>query len=214
MNYLLQLTAVLLSLASPLSALPTDPFAGPVSIAALPTTENGLSEACKDVTVIFARGTSEAGNVGEIAGPPWFSALRSSLGTAKIGVQGVTYPATVAGYLAGGDSAGSTEMLRLINLASTQCPSTKIVLGGYSQGAQLVHNAAKKLTAAVTAKIAAVVVFGDPFRGDAVGTVASSKVDSICHDLDVVCTGFGGFITHLTYGNDAAAASAFVVARV
>lgn len=141
----------------------------------LPTTENGLtsSTACKAVTVIFARGTNEAGNVGEIAGPPWFSRLRASLGTAATTVQGVTYTANVAGYTAGGSATGSKEMLRLINLAATQCPSTKIVLGGYryvksccqinantywqyrSQGAQLVHNAAASLTSAVTAKIAA-----------------------------------------------------------
>lgn len=46
-------------------------------------------------------------------------------------VQGVTYVANVQGYQAGGSAAGSTEMLRLINLAATKCPSTKIVLGGY-----------------------------------------------------------------------------------
>jgi len=74
---------------------------------------------------------NEAGNVGSIAGPPWFEALRTSLTTANIGVQGVTYSASVGGYLAGGDAAGSTEMLRLINLASSKCPNTKIVLGGY-----------------------------------------------------------------------------------
>lgn len=83
------------------------------------------------MTLIYARGTNEDGNVGTVAGPPWFTRLRAALGTSLINVQGVTYSATVAGYLAGGDAAGSTEMLRLINLASTQCPSTKIVLGGY-----------------------------------------------------------------------------------
>ena len=132
MYSLLTIATVLFSLTSPLSAFPTDPFPGPTnSPRALPTTENGLSGACKDVTLIFARGTNEAGNVGEIAGPPWFNALRTALGTARIAVQGVTYSATITGYLAGGDSAGSKEMLRVINLASSQCPSTKIVLGGY-----------------------------------------------------------------------------------
>lgn len=37
----------------------------------------------------------------------------------------------------------------------TQCPSTKIVMSGYSQGGQLVHNAASKLTAAQTARVSA-----------------------------------------------------------
>ena len=62
------------------------------------TTENGLStDACKSLIVIYARGTNEAGNVGEIAGPPFFAQLRSRLGTAKVTVQGVAYSATVAG---------------------------------------------------------------------------------------------------------------------
>jgi cutinase len=116
---------LLISLLQTLSAFPLDVRQS------LPTTENGLSGACKAVAVIFARGTNEAGNVGDIAGPPWFSKLRSSLGTSLITVQGVTYAANTAGYLAGGDAAGSTEMLRLINLAASKCPSTKIVLGGY-----------------------------------------------------------------------------------
>lgn len=61
------------------------------------------------------------------------------------------------------------------------------------------------------AKVALVVVFGDPFNGRAVGTVSSSKVKNICHDQDIICTGSGGFATHLNYGNDAAAAANFVI---
>ena len=64
----------------------------------LPTTENGLStEACKALIVIYARGTNEDGNVGKIAGPPFFSQLRSKLGTSKVTVQGVDYAANVFG---------------------------------------------------------------------------------------------------------------------
>lgn len=62
---------------------------------------------------------------------------------------------TLNRYLLGGSPSGTTTYLNTINQASTQCPSTKIVVGGYSQGAQILHNAAEKLTAAVTAKIAA-----------------------------------------------------------
>jgi len=46
--------------------------------------------------------------------------------------------------------------------AIQKCPATKVVISGYSQGGQLVHNAAAQLPASVTAKIAAAVVFGDP----------------------------------------------------
>lgn len=138
----------------------------------LSSTRNDLvSGACKALTVIFARGTTEAGNVGSIAGPPFFSALNSAIGAASVAVQGVDYPADVAGFLAGGDAAGSAKLAALVSQASTQCPSTKIVISGYrsvslptttiftdrkySQGGQLVHNAAKTLSAALTAKISA-----------------------------------------------------------
>jgi hypothetical protein len=45
---------------------------------------------CRPVTVIFARGTIEPGNVGLLAGPPFFDVLSSMIGNA-LGVQGVPY---------------------------------------------------------------------------------------------------------------------------
>jgi dienelactone hydrolase len=42
------------------------------------------------------------------------------------------------------------------------CPSTKIVMSGYSQGGQIVHNAAKALPASTMAQVSSVVIFGDP----------------------------------------------------
>ncbi|QSZ35346.1 hypothetical protein DSL72_008216 [Monilinia vaccinii-corymbosi] len=179
------------------------------------STENGLStDACKPVIVIFARGTTEEGNIGLRVGPPLIASLRSALTTAKVTMQGVDYSANVLGYLAGGDNAGSETLANLTTYASNKCPKAKLVIGGYSQGAQLVHKGVKLLSAAVTAKIAAVVVFGDPDNGQAVGNVASSKVWSICHEYDIVCSGFGAFVTHLTYVNDVPTASAFIVKAV
>lgn len=62
------------------------------------STENDLtSGGCKNLTVIFARGTSEPGNVGAIAGPPMFSALKTALGDGQVAIQGVDYSASFAG---------------------------------------------------------------------------------------------------------------------
>lgn len=69
-------------------------------------------------------------------------------------------------------------------------------------------------TPRIYADKSAVVVFGDPYNNKAVGTIPTSKVKSICHAQDIVCTGLGGYTTHLTYGNDAATAAAFVVSKV
>ena len=75
------------------------------------TTYNELGGTCKTYTVIFARGTTEPGNVGILAGPPFFDALRSLVGSSALTIQGVNdYSASIDGYLEGGDPAGSAEM--------------------------------------------------------------------------------------------------------
>jgi hypothetical protein len=96
-------------------------------------TENDLTNGspCKAVTVIFARGTTESGNVGSLAGPPFFAALATDIGSGNLAVQGVNYSADIAGFLEGGDPAGSQTMANLVNQAFTQCPSTKVVMSGY-----------------------------------------------------------------------------------
>lgn len=53
---------------------------------------------CANVIIIFARGTTEPGNVGLVTGPPFFDALRKQLGDRSLAVQGVDYPATFAGF--------------------------------------------------------------------------------------------------------------------
>ena len=46
-------------------------------------------------------------------------------------MQGVDYSASVAGFLEGGDPAGSKTMAALVEQAMTQCPNTKVVMSGY-----------------------------------------------------------------------------------
>ena len=102
-----------------------------------------------------------------------------------------------------------------VRQTATRCPNTKIVLAGYSQGAQLVHNAAVRTSAANAARVAAVVVFGDPKRGQSLGSIATSKTLTICHSGDNICEG-GATITaaHLNYQQDAPTAGAFVAGKV
>lgn len=97
------------------------------------TTQNGLTDSsgCKAMTVIFARGTTEQGNVGTLSGPPFFAALAQAVGTENLDVQGVDYPADIPGFLAGGDANGSKTMAQLVTQAMTQCPDTKVVMSGY-----------------------------------------------------------------------------------
>ncbi|KAG0651405.1 Cutin hydrolase, partial [Hyphodiscus hymeniophilus] len=178
-------------------------------------TYNELGQACTEYTVIFARGTTEPGNVGILVGPPFFEALESLVGSSALTIQGVNdYSASIDGYIEGGDPAGSAEMAKQIEQAYAQCPSTKLVASGYSQGGQIVHNAAALLPTAVANWISSVVIFGDPDSSKAVTGVAASKTDIICHSGDNICVN-GDLVlpAHLTYAINAAAAASFVVAH-
>ncbi|KAF7877081.1 uncharacterized protein EAF02_008301 [Botrytis sinoallii] len=182
----------------------------PLSVFAAPT-GSIEARACSDVTVIFARGTTEIGTLGTVVGPPFLSALKSALGSSSVTMNGVNYPADIPGFLQGGDPAGSKTMASMVTSTLSSCPDTKVVISGYSQGGQLVHNAAKLLPADITAKISSAVIFGDPDNGDAVQGVSADRTDIICHAGDNICQG-GSLIlmAHLTYGMDATAAAAFV----
>ncbi|KAJ5333426.1 Cutinase [Penicillium brevicompactum] len=174
-------------------------------------TYNEAGGACKEWTVVFARGTSEPGNVGILVGPPLFDALLDKFGESKLTIQGVNnYAASVQGYLAGGDAAGSTEMARQIEAVKTKCPNTKLIASGYSQGCQIVHNAVSKLQASTGKWISSALLFGDPKKGQALPNVPASKVYTACHAGDDICK--NGIIIgppHLTYATDVKAAADF-----
>lgn len=72
------------------------------------TTES--ESGCTAMTVIFARGTTEPGNVGLVTGPPFFDALKAMLGAKSVTIQGVNYGATIEGFLEGGEPDGGTIM--------------------------------------------------------------------------------------------------------
>lgn len=132
---------------------------------------------------------------------------------------------------------GASVMAGLCTQALSQCPDTKIVLAGYSQGAAVVHAAAGLLDAA---SISAAVVFGDALGSESFGSCSSNIIKSFCADGDSVCTagsasagvsiisefsagisanavfGIGASLTagldaHLSYSADADAAASFIV---
>lgn len=98
-----------------------------VSAFATPVTR----QSCADVTVYFARGTGESGTIGTIVGPPFQSALQSALGSRSLDFIGINYPASIAGFLAGGDPGGATTMANSVTSKASSCPNTKIVISGY-----------------------------------------------------------------------------------
>lgn len=180
-------------------------------------TENGLAEGCRPYTLIFAKGTDEGGNVGDGSspGPALISEVRKAVGAKNIAVQGIDYDATVDGFFVGGDSEGSEKYLKTTNDVAKNCPDTKIVIGGYSQGAQLTHNAAGKFSPATSSKVVAAVVFGDPDNSEPIGKISRTSIFSVCHSGDVICRSPGFNITaHLTYSVDTIQAASFIVSKL
>lgn len=179
------------------------------------TTQNQLLSAsagsCAEYTLIWARGTSEPGNMGVLVGPPLVWALQDIVGTNGLTIQGVnSYSASVDGYLEGGDPSGSSNMASLISQAHSLCPKTKLIAAGYSQGCQVTHNAIAKLDATTASWIDSVLLFGDPDDGQAIPHVDSSKVYTVCHSGDDIClNGDLILVPHLTYAANVAAAAAF-----
>jgi hypothetical protein len=81
-----------------------------------PTRNDIVNGICKPVTLLFARGTTEDPNLGNVVGPPFVLALETVFGANNLAVQGVNnYPADIPGYCAGGSLTGAQ------NLASVRC---------------------------------------------------------------------------------------------
>ncbi|PYH42560.1 cutinase-domain-containing protein [Aspergillus saccharolyticus JOP 1030-1] len=164
---------------------------------------------CKELTFIFARGTSETGNMGTIVGPEVAADLQS-LTSNNVAVQGVDYAADWAGNESMGAEGGPT-MASLVKQAISQCPNTIVVVGGYSQGAMVVHNAASSLS---SGEIQAAVLFGDPLKAESIDNLSSSKVKEFCATGDPVCENGSDVSAHLSYGDDAQTAAQFLISAV
>ncbi len=172
------------------------------------------AEPCPDVEVVFARGTFEPPGVGA-TGQGFVDALRARAPQKSIDVYAVNYPASLDFATAADGVIDASNKVRDI---AAQCPKTKIVLGGYSQGAAvaayitadevpegyvLPPGLTGPMPADVADHVAAVALFGKPSAGflqiiyrDAppitVGPRYASKTTEQCIDGDPVCSTGGG----------------------
>lgn len=112
-----------------------------------PQSESQASGPCKKVALIFARGTTETGNMGITVGPSLARQLRSVYGYTNVAVQGVDYGAGFIGAMTGAMAQGDgvSNMLKHTKTIMNKCPQTKIILSGYSQGAEQVHGTIERL---------------------------------------------------------------------
>src|SRR3984957_9907415 len=186
------------------------------------------AQPCPDVEAVFARGTGEPPGVGGI-GESFIDALRSQLGARSLDVHPVNYQASsdfsdrvqfAQSVLDGIKDAGGH-----IQATAANCPKTRIVLGGYSQGAavagfvtsasipagvpaEYVQFLPKPLPPEVANHVAAVTLFGKPSAAwlqnygapaIAIGPLYAPKTLELCAAGDTICDGSAGGAPSLSH---------------
>src|SRR6476469_893711 len=99
-----------------------------------------------DVEVVFARGTSEGPDVGGI-GQPFADSVAAAAAPRSVGVYAVNYPAS--DQFGPSVQAGTADARAHIESMAANCPNTRLILGGYSQGAAVIDYATNDANPAV-----------------------------------------------------------------
>ena len=168
------------------------------------------ASSCPDIQVVFARGTGELPGAGRV-GEAFADSLRSLVNGNSVAVYGVDYPASYDFTRA---VDGVNDAAAFIENLAGSCPQTKMVLGGYSQGAAVVDILAatgrpllgftSPLPDSVADHIAAVAVFGNPSNrmGEpltALSPLYGSKAIDLCNGADPVCSDGNDVPAHSLY---------------
>ncbi|PPJ50684.1 hypothetical protein CBER1_07704 [Cercospora berteroae] len=180
--------------------------------------ENG---ACRPLILIFARGSTQPGNLGDL-GSATCNQLKTAYGSTRVACQGVggAYSASLAAnILPEGTTSGAwDEAIRLFNLARSKCPNSKVVAGGYSQGAAVITASVRRLPAASKTNLAGIVMFGSTRTDEEGGRIPgypAANTLNICASNDGVCDG-GLDVSpgHSAYADDVPTAVSFLRGRV
>jgi hypothetical protein len=189
------------------------------------------AQPCPDVEVVFARGTGEPPGVGGV-GQAFVDSVRAQSGGKSVDVYAVDYPASsdFADQLAFAGTVvdGIRDAGAHVQSTSANCPATRIVLGGYSQGAVVAgfvtsaevpagvsaeygSSIPKPLPPEVANHVAAVALIGKPsdaFLRDygappiVIGPAYAAKTIEKCAPGDTNCDGTAGggpTIAHAMY---------------
>jgi cutinase len=165
---------------------------------------------CADVQVVFARGTGEPPGPGRV-GQAFVDSLRTLARGKSVAVYAVEYPASYE-FLRAVD--GANDARRFVESTAASCPQTKLVLGGYSQGAAVVDlitvpgqatfGFGDPLPDNVADHVAAVAVFGNPSNRvggplTALSPLFGYKTIDLCNGLGPVCSNGNDVAAHRSY---------------
>jgi cutinase len=180
-----------------------------------------FAQPCPDVEVVFARGTGEPPGVGGV-GQAFVDSLRSQVGARSLDVYPVNYQASsdFSDRVQFGQSVvdGIKDAGGHVESTASNCPNTKIVLGGYSQGAavagfttsaaipagvpaEYVPYLPKPMPPEVANHVAAVTLFGKPSAqwlqtygapAIVIGPLYAPKTSDLCATGDTICNGDAG----------------------
>jgi len=172
---------------------------------------SAVAATCPDVDVVFGRGTGEPAGVGRV-GQAFADALQAQIPGKTVTTYAVNYPASYD-FLAAQD--GAIDASQHIRAMASQCPNTRIVLGGYSQGAAVVDmligipplgdkldtlsnkfggvGMAAPLSSDLASNVAAVAVFGNPatrFSNPATSAAPpyGARAIDMCKNGDPICS--------------------------
>ena len=157
---------------------------GAATLTAVSAPRAAAAPGCADVEVVFARGTAEPAPRLGLTGIAFVEALRAQLPGKSVRAHGVNYPASsdFGNRLAFAQTVvnGVNDTQSRVKYLAATCPRTKVVLGGYSQGAVVAGYAANAgislppqyarytskipppLPSGAADQVAAIVMFGPP----------------------------------------------------
>lgn len=172
------------------------------------STPTASADGCPDVEVVFARGTNDSPGLGRV-GDAFVGALRGRT-SRSVGAYAVNYPASYDfGRAADGANDASGHVMWMVE----NCPGTRLVLGGYSQGAAIIDIIAAApvpgfgftapLPPEAAGHVAAIAVFGNPSNkfGQPLtnSPVYGFKTIDLCTDGDPICSPGRIFSAHSSY---------------
>ncbi|KIM23819.1 carbohydrate esterase family 5 protein, partial [Serendipita vermifera MAFF 305830] len=175
-----------------------------------PVVELEARQACSAFKLVHVSGTTEIG-LGTVGTPLSIALAAAVPGTTT---KSITYD-TSAEYVVT-VAAGAAITASYISSQAALCPNQRFILSGYSKGALVLHSTT--LSSSLKAKVAAVLVFGDPARNinrpwpinspsvdlkPRGGSSNSQNIASFCNFGDVFCWPLGAnLLAHLAYPTD------------